>query len=55
MCDGEYVNVVNGELTVVDERMFISVLSDNSIAMGTASSNGVITTTLSQTEMGMEQ
>ena len=47
------MNVVNGELKIVDERLFISVLSDNSIAMGAASSNGVITTTLSQTEMGM--
>ena len=53
MCDGEYVSVVDGERTIVDERLFISVLSDNSIAMGAASSNGVITTTLSQTEMGM--
>lgn len=55
VCDGEYVSVVDGERTIVDERLFISVLSDNSIAMGTASGNGVITTTLSQTEMGMGQ
>jgi hypothetical protein len=55
VCDGEYVSAVDGERTIVEERLFISVLSDNSIAMGIGSSNGDISTTLSYTEMGMTQ